>query len=97
MAGWSDYVVEGTHKINTNPVRPGNIYRHFKGGVYQVVTIAIDEADRHRKLIIYRSIKDHSVWARESSIFESKVDAEKYPEFAGQDRMEFVGFLPLVM
>lgn len=69
----------------------GGLYQHFKGGVYQVIALAKDEADVNRTLVIYRSIKYGDVWARELSSFLSEVDGEKYPEHAGKQRLEYVG------
>lgn len=69
----------------------GGIYRHFKGGVYQVYDVVRDESDRNREIVCYKSLMYGEKWAREMSLFMSDVDAEKYPEFAGQKRLELVG------
>lgn len=91
LVGWSDYGVG-----NEKPII-GGIYRHFKGGVYQVIDIVRNEANREEELVIYRSLMYGEKWARELSLFTSDVDAEKYPEFAGQKRLEFVGHPKFLM
>lgn len=85
---WKDYGVEKTS--NEKPII-GGLYRHFKGGIYQVINIARNEANRDEELVIYRSIKYGEIWARKLDSFMSEVDAEKYPEFAGQQRLEYIG------
>lgn len=68
----------------------GGIYRHFKGGLYQVLTIATDEAQGDRRLVIYRGIEEGSVWARELSSFMSDRDKIKHPNYTQEKTMEFM-------
>lgn len=57
----------------------GKTYRHFKGGLYKVVDIAV-HSENAGVLVIYQSAKDPSlVWARPLDMFLSDVDKEKYP------------------
>lgn len=54
-------------------------YRHFKGGLYEVVDIAV-HSESAGVLVIYKSKKDPTlVWARPLDMFLSDVDKEKYP------------------
>lgn len=63
----------------------GKTYRHFKGGKYEVIDIAV-HSENAGLLVIYKSKKDPAlVWARPINIFLSDVDKEKYP-LARQDR-----------
>ena len=57
-------------------------YRHYKGGLYELVCEATLEADLS-PLIIYRA-HDGSVWARPKSVFFElvEVDGEMVPRFA---------------
>ena len=57
-------------------------YRHYKGGLYELVCEATLEADLS-PLIIYRA-HDGSVWARQKSVFFElvAVDGEMVPRFA---------------
>lgn len=66
----------------------GELYRHFKGGLYRIITIA-QHTETEEGLVIYRSEDDPSkVWARPMVSFMSPVDMVKYPD-ATQD-MRFV-------
>lgn len=57
----------------------GKTYRHFKGGKYEVIDIAV-HSENAGLLVIYKSKKDPAlVWARPLNIFMSDVDKEKYP------------------
>ena len=63
----------------------GKTYRHFKGGLYKVVDVAVhsETADLY---VIYKSLDDPTlVWARPLSMFLSDVDKYKYP-LARQDQ-----------
>ncbi len=63
----------------------GKTYRHFKGGMYKVVEIAV-HSEKADVLVIYQSVKDPTlVWARPLDMFLSDVDKEKYP-LARQDK-----------
>lgn len=61
-----------------NP-KENQIYKHFKGSLYQVITIAV-HTETSDKLVVYRSIeKPERVFARPVSMFMSEVDHLKYP------------------
>ncbi|MCR4764404.1 MAG: DUF1653 domain-containing protein [Lachnospiraceae bacterium] len=60
--------------------KPQELYRHFKGGLYQVLTLARD-AGTDRKQVIYQALYgDYQVWSRPLDEFLSEVDREKYPD-----------------
>lgn len=57
----------------------GKTFRHFKGGLYEVVDIAV-HSENAGVLVIYKSKKDPTlVWARPLDMFLSDVDKDKYP------------------
>lgn len=50
------------------------IYRHFKGGEYEIVCEALNEADLE-PLVIYQALyDDHKIWARPCASFEERVE-----------------------
>lgn len=57
-------------------------YRHYKGGLYELVCEATLEADL-TPMIIYRA-QDGSVWARPKSVFFELIEVEglMVPRFA---------------
>lgn len=66
----------------------GKSYRHFKGGIYIVVDIAV-HSESEDCMVIYKSADNPSlVWARPINMFLSEVDKEKYPEVEQRLRFE---------
>ena len=55
------------------------IYRHFKGTLYQIVAIA-RHSETKEEMVVYRAIyNDTGNWVRPLSMFLSEVDHERYP------------------
>lgn len=56
------------------PILPGDIFVHYKGGTYEVVTLAVQE-DTLEILVVYRSLQHgNTVWARTYLDWGSNVD-----------------------
>ena len=64
-------------------LRPGR-YRHYKGGEYEVVSVA-RHSETHEPLVVYRPLyNDTGWWVRPHAMFieDVVIDGERQPRFA---------------
>lgn len=84
--------------MRPNP-KPQEIYRHFKGNVYQIITIA-RHSETKIKMVVYQQLyAPYEVYVRPLDMFMSKIDTKKYPnekqifrferiDIRGEDKVE---------
>ena len=51
---------------------PGEIYHHYKGGTYEIVSMAT-HTETGEKLVVYKSINFGSIYVRPYDIFSDSV------------------------
>ena len=69
--------------------KKGDIYRHFKGNLYEIIIIARDSETLEEK-VVYKSVEGNDAYIRSLSMFLSRVDKVKYPDVAQEYRFELV-------
>ncbi|MBQ8474354.1 MAG: DUF1653 domain-containing protein [Clostridia bacterium] len=55
-----------------NGIKMG-IYRHFKGGVYEAVAIAL-HSETMEEMVVYRNVESGKYWVRPASMWNETVE-----------------------
>ena len=69
--------------------KKGDIYRHFKGNLYEIVVIARDSETLEEK-VVYKEVEGEAAFVRSLPMFVGLVDKEKYPDVTQEFRFELV-------
>lgn len=67
--------------------KKGEIYKHFKGNLYEVLAIA-KHTETMEDMVVYKEAEGETVYVRPLDMFVSKVDKEKYPKVLQTYRFE---------
>jgi hypothetical protein len=73
--------------MRENP-KPQEIYRHFKGKIYQIITLAHDSETMNDVVVYQQLYAPYEVYVRPLDMFMSRVDSAKYPDAKQAYRFE---------
>ena len=83
----SDPKDEAQRRLAECGLAPGKIFRHYKGGFYTIVALAIKE-DTLEPMIVYQSNAKGTIWARTLADWNERVNMDvEYVLSAGDRQM----------
>lgn len=76
---WLEGTTEGEsqrlkHQAAQQRPEPFSVWRHYKGGLYVVITVGNLSEDRGVEMVVYRSCFKKKVWIRPLSMWYEQID-----------------------
>lgn len=76
---------------NRNFPKHGDIFRHFKNKLYEVLECPVQHTETGEQMVVYRALYGgYGVYCRSLGMFMSEVDHEKYPDIKQKYRFELI-------
>ncbi len=68
--------------------KPYEVYKHFKGNIYQIISIALDSETLEQVVVYQQLYSPFQMYVRPLEMFLSKTDKDKYPDAMQEYRFE---------
>lgn len=68
--------------------KPYEVYKHFKGNIYQIISIALDSETLEQVVVYQQLYSPFQMYVRPLEMFLSKTDKDKYPDAIQEYRFE---------